>query len=335
MTDPANGGNPDTASDDEPVLADALAPRALNQKALERMRVAVAREWRIAYPPRARRAPGSRWWVLGAAAALSAVALVVWVAKPSLQAPSIGSMSRLEGVLAVGSGLLDRRTLARGDRLRVGDRLRTTSPVLVTLERGGTLRIAAGSRLSVNGTSELALERGLIYLDLPPGVNAAKPLRVITRAGAIEHVGTEFEIMSDEHAVRVRVREGRIRFFGRSDTLDADAGTELLVAPGKSIAQRPIETYGRDWQWTAALAPDYDIEGRPLIGFLQWVSRELGRPLDFADADARKIADRTILHGSVRHQAPIEAMSNVLATTSLTYEIRGETIWVRSGTASL
>jgi ferric-dicitrate binding protein FerR (iron transport regulator) len=178
------------------------------------------------------------------------------------------------------------------------------------------------------------LERGLIYLDIPSEGGGGSPLRVVTDAGAVEHVGTEFEVKSDDEAVRVRVREGRIRFIGRTDTVVADAGTELLAAPGKTIVQRSIDTYGRDWSWTAALAPDYEIEGRSLIGFLRWVSRELGRPLNFADANARQIADRTILHGSVRHQAPIDAMSNVLATTSLTYEIRGDAIWVRSGTSA-
>jgi hypothetical protein len=157
------------------------------------------------------------------------------------------------------------------------------------------------------------------------------PLRVATLAGIVEHVGTEFEIKSDDRTVRVRVREGRIRFLGTADTVVADAGTELLATPGKTISRRSIDTYGGDWLWTAALAPDYEIEGRSLMGFLRWVSRELGRPLDFADANARQIADRTILHGSVRDQAPIDAMSNVLATTSLTYEIRGDTIWIRSG----
>ncbi|HEY4970150.1 MAG TPA: hypothetical protein VII35_09610, partial [Steroidobacteraceae bacterium] len=147
---------------------------------------------------------------------------------------------------------------------------------------------------------------------------------------AIEHVGTEFEVFSDDRTVRVRVREGRVRFLGNTDTIVAIAGTELLAAPGETIARRSIDTYGGEWLWTAALAPDYDIEGKSLIGFLNWVSRELGRPVDFADANARQVADRTILHGSVRGQPPLRAMSNVLLTASLTYDIRGDTIWVRT-----
>ena len=317
----------------ERTLTDALGTQPMSDESLERLRAVVAREWRDAVaaeqPISSRR---SRWIALAAAAALAAVAVALWVTRPSAQTAAIGSMTRLavDG-LEVRFGLFQHRRLKSGDPLRVGDRLTTRGPLLITLARGGTLRVAAGSSLNIPGSAELSLESGRIYLDIPPGSSAVNPLRVATSAGVVEHVGTEFEVMSDDRAVRVRVREGRIRFLGTTDTIVADAGTELLASPGKIISQRSIDTYGGDWLWTAALAPDYEIEGRSLIGFLIWVSRELGRPLDFADAHARQVADRTILHGSVRDQTPLDAMSNVLASTSLTYEIRGDTIWVRSG----
>jgi hypothetical protein len=308
----------------ERTLTVALGTQPMSDESLERLRAVVAREWRVAteQPISSGR---SRWIALAAAAALAAVAVALWVTRPPAQTVAIGSMTRLAA-----DGLQHRR-LKSGDPLRVGDRLTTRGPLLITLVRGGTLRVAAGSSLNIPGSAQLSLERGRIYLDIPPGSSAVNPLRVATSAGVVEHVGTEFEVMSDDRAVRVRVREGRIRFLGTADTIVADAGTELLASPGKIISQRSIDTYGGDWLWTAALAPDYEIEGRSLIGFLIWVSRELGRPLDFADAHARQVADRTILHGSVRDQTPLDAMSNVLASTSLTYEIRGDTIWVRSG----
>ncbi|HWJ35389.1 MAG TPA: FecR domain-containing protein [Steroidobacteraceae bacterium] len=325
--------NPGSDSNIERTLTDALRTQPLSEPRLGRLRAAVAREWLAAMGAGEPAIPmRTRWLVLAAAAVIAAVTTALWVARPTIPAASIGSMTRVEeGGLAVRSGLLQQRRLKSGDLLRVGDRLTARGPVLVTLTRGGTLRIAAGSSLSATGPAELSLERGLIYLDIPPGSNTESPFRVATKVGAVEHVGTEFEVKSDDKTVRVRVREGRIRFLGTADTIVADAGTELLVTPGKTILQRSIHTYGGEWLWTAALAPNYEIEGRPLIGFLTWVSRELGRPLDFADANARQIADRTILHGSIRDQSPFEAMSNVLATTSLTYEIRGDTIWVRSG----
>ena len=338
MTD-ERASNSDPAASDEKLLTSALRTSALSHDAMHRMRAAVEREWRAATPanPAAgleRRAHPSRmrWFAVAAAAVVAAVGITTWVARPPVPAVAVGLVSRTdEGELSVVAARLPRRSLAQGGVLRVGDRVTAEGSALVALDRGGTLRIFAGSTLTVVSPSQFSLERGLIYLDIPAGTAARSPLRVITGAGAVEHVGTEFEVKSDEDVVRVRVREGRIRFIGRTDTVVADAGTELLAAPGKSIVQRPIDTYGRDWMWTAALAPDYEIEGRSLIGFLRWVSRELGRPLNFADAKARQIADRTVLHGSVRHQAPIDAMANVLATASLTYEIRGDAIWVRSG----
>jgi hypothetical protein len=341
MTDERSRNSEPSSIEDE-LLTSALRTPALSQEGLERVRAAVEREWRATIPQGAvagkrRTALSSRlrWFAMAAAAVVAAVGVTSWVARLPVQTSALGSISRSdEGALSVLSARFPPRNLTQGGELRVGDRVTAQGPALVALARGGTLRISAGSEVTVISPSQIALGRGMIYLDIPSGTRAGIPLRVITNAGAVEHVGTEFEVMSDDQTVRVRVREGRIRFVGRTATVVADAGTELLASPGKSIVERPIDTYGSDWLWTAALAPDYEIEGSSLISFLRWVSRELGRPLNFADANARQIADRTILHGSVRHQAPIDAMSNVLATTSLTYEIRGDAIWVRSSTSA-
>jgi ferric-dicitrate binding protein FerR (iron transport regulator) len=323
----------DERSREEELLTAALQTPALSQDALERVRCAVEQEWRASQRP-AGFSPRLRWFAAAAAALVAAVGVVSWMARPTVPAALVGSVSRTgEGALSVLSARLP-RNLAQGGELRVGDRVTSQGPVLVALAQGGTLRISAKSELTVSSASQISLQHGLIYLDFPPASGGGSPLRIVTNAGAIEHIGTEFEVLSDDEAVRVRVREGRIRFVGNTGTVDADAGTELVAAAGKSIVQRPIDTYGSDWLWTAALAPDYEIEGSSLMGFLRWVSRETGRPLNFADAKARQVADRTILHGSVLHQAPIDAMSNVLATTTLTYEIRGNAIWVRSGTST-
>lgn len=329
MTDQPTDSEPDARL--ERMLKKALAVRPTSRQRLEMLRAAVEREWRSVTPDE-RVLPARRFGALVlAAAAVAAVSVALWFWRTSLPAESLGSMSRLgSGGLAVRSGFFDHRTLKNGDALRVGDHLTTRGAALVTLTGGGTLRIAPGSSLIIDSPTQLSLPRGLIYVDIPRELSTVKRLRVTTIAGAVEHVGTEFEVMSDDRSVRVRVREGSIRFLGQSDTIFASAGTELLAAPGKTISRRSIDTYGGEWLWTSALAPDYEIEGKSLIGFLSWVSRELGRPLDFADANARQIADRTILHGSVRGQAPLQAMSNVLLTASLTYEMSGDAILVRS-----
>jgi FecR protein len=319
----------------ERMLTDTLITPPLDEDGIERMRVAVAQEWLAAIAvSRHREASIRRRWRLGLAAAAGFTALIVgiWSMRPTGESMVIGSLARLnDGGVEIRSGLFQHRALQVGEPLRVGDTLMTRGLALLTLARGGTLRVGAGSRLSVNQPTQLSLERGLMYVDMPPGSTASNPLRVMTRAGVIEHLGTEFEVMSDQQLVRIRVPEGQIRISRGSAVWVADAGTELLATRGDQFSQRPFATFGRDWLWIAALAPDYQIEGQPLIGFLRWVSRELGRPLDFADAHAREVADSTILHGSLHGQEPLVALATVLATTSLTYELRGDRVWVHSG----
>jgi ferric-dicitrate binding protein FerR (iron transport regulator) len=335
-----DGGDGDFEDGVERDLTEALRGRPLEPQRVERVRTAVEAEWvrvtgRARQEVRARRAWSEPLWgAVAAAAAVAGIGITLLVHVDSrAPAAAFGSVLRLDGGAGlVTSGWSGRRRLKGGDALRSGDRISTDAPVLVELRTGGTLRIAANSELSVTGASQLALARGLIYLDIPPG-SSRDTLRISTPAGTVEHLGTEFEVLSRDSDLRVRVREGRIRFLGRKDTLTADAGTELLVSGDAPVALRSIDTYGRDWSWTAALAPDYEIEGRPLVGFLNFVSRELGRTLEFADAKARQIADQTVLHGSVANQAPLDAMANVLATTSLNFELRGDKIWVRSSAA--
>jgi hypothetical protein len=334
MTDQRAKTEGEAAVSEERVLIDTLTTPPLDEDGLERMRIAVAQEWLAVTSASMHRQLliRRRWWLGMAAASLAAV-IVGFVSMRSTGEPVvIGSLARLnDGGVDVRSGLLRHRALKVGNPLRVGDIVMTRGLALVTLARGGTLRIGAGSTLSVIQPTQLSLERGLIYVDMPAVSTASNPLRVITRAGSIEHLGTEFEVMSDQQVVRIRVREGRIRISSGSAVWVADAGMELLTTSGDQFSQRPFATFGRDWLWIAALAPDYPIEGQPLIGFLRWVSRELGRPLDFADAHAREVANTTILHGSVHGQAPIDALATVLATTSLTYALRGDRLWVHSG----
>jgi ferric-dicitrate binding protein FerR (iron transport regulator) len=240
---------------------------------------------------------------------------------------------RVDGpVPAVHTGLFRHRLLDPGDRLRSGDTVITQGPALVALERGGTLRLAPGSVFEVRGRNALDLKRGTIYLELPPGPGGlvTDTVTVDTAAGRVQHVGTQFEVASFSGDVRIRVREGRVRFASATGAVVADAGTELLVSAAGTLSRRAMPTYGRDWLWIAALAPDYQLENKRLIEFLEWSSRESGRKLEFTDSEARELAGRTILHGTIRGREPLDALGSVLATTSLHYELRGDTIRVHS-----
>src|SRR5258708_952382 len=334
MTEPRlPGTQPGSDESLERALSDALGTPTWKAADRERVRAAVRQEWRattLSARPQPRTILRHPWYS-ALAAALAVVALWFLFRGSVHSGAVVGQVARvLDGGVEVRYGLIRHRALAFGDPVRIGDQLTAHGLVLLSLGQGGTLRIAAGTTVVFPGATQVGLEQGLIYVDCPPQPATCDWLRVTTIAGIIDHVGTEFEVLSDEQSVRIRVREGRIRFVGGSAALYAESGTELLAAPGKRVARQPIATYGRDWLWTAALAPDYQIEGRPLIEFLQWASRELGRPLEFADVHTPQVASQTILHGSIKGVDPLDALAQVLATTSLSYEISGGTIRVHS-----
>lgn len=330
MTEEIGSAEKKSDADLDHALSSALRTAPLDPETLARVRAAVENEWRAAAAVERPSSRSRRWLWTSLAATIAVGALALgWFARPGGTAASFGSISRLNsGDIDVRFAMVRHHSLQAGSPVRVGDILTAQGPALISLVGGGTLRITAATVVDVMGANEIRLERGMIYVDKP--LAASGNLRVLTRAGTVEHVGTAFEILSNDQQVRVRVREGRIRLRSTSGDVMADAGTELLATPDGKVAQHSINTYGGDWIWVAALAPEYEIEGHPLLDFLQWVSRELGRPVKFADEHARDVAEHTILHGTVRGRAPLDALANVLTTTTLVYEMRGETIWVQS-----
>jgi hypothetical protein len=334
MSDGGPGGKDEEMGDPvEHVLRVGLRVAPLSPDALARIRAATVNEWKQTSGSRLSSITSRRvlWGSLAAAVTLFAL-LVVWYVTPVADSTNFGLIARSDmGNTSVRYQWVRQRALQVGDALRTGDKLTAHGPVLIALSGGGTLRIAADTVVEITGEGQARLQRGQLYVDLPAGSRSQHPFRILTREGTIEHVGTGFEVIESDGIMRLRVREGRVLLHRDTEHMMADAGTELTAQAGSPVSRRSIDTYGRDWLWVAALAPDYEIEGRPLLGFLEWASRELGRPFKFSDSRARTVAERTILHGSVRGREPLDALSSVLATTSLTYEIRGDTIWIQSG----
>jgi len=163
----------DEQTPDDPVLSAALRTAGLREANLERVRMAVAREWRAAAARRTR-------WIACAAAALGAVAVVLLMTRTADQAAVVGALSKVnDGGVEASSGFFRHRTLAAGEALHAGDRLTARGAALMTLARGGSLRVAPGSTLKMPSPTQISLERGLIYLDIPAG--APNPARSASR----------------------------------------------------------------------------------------------------------------------------------------------------------
>ena len=107
---------------------------------------------------------------------------------------------------------------------------------------------------------------------------------------------------------------------GTSEQLTA--GEQLFVAPDGAHSRATAAASGSDWSWIGELAPPFDIEGRPLGDFLDWVARETGRRVVFVDTQTEAEAASAVLHGSVAGLSPDEALQAVLPTTRLRSTLR-------------
>jgi hypothetical protein len=84
---------------------------------------------------------------------------------------------------------------------------------------------------------------------------------------------------------------------------------------------------------SAALEPYIEIEGRPLSEFLQWVSCVSGRKLVLTDDGARRQVESIRMHGSIRGLTLIEALSAVMASTSLRFGLSPDALRISSASA--
>lgn len=307
----------------ENALRKGLRANVLSDEAMQRIRRAAETEWRATTNQNVRRRPH---YLAVAAALAGVVGAGIWAFIGLNGGAAEGGV--LGQIAAVDApGIFESRTfaadasLAAGTRIRGGQRLESRGNTLVDIEGGGNLRIARTSLVEIEGADTISLSRGELYVDIPPGSHATSSFRVVTGAGEFHHLGTQFAVMSDEGQTRLRVREGQVvwRVAGRESTIPA--GIEVTIDRDGQASKRPIATAGRAWAWTEAMAPDIDIESRPLIEFLEWFARETGRKVEMDEA-TRAHASGILMHGSIKGLTLTEALSAVMSsTTTLNYEL--------------
>jgi ferric-dicitrate binding protein FerR (iron transport regulator) len=331
MNRPTDKHPADEASDI--ALRTGLRADGLSAEALQRIRRATEAEWRNTLVA----APRRRWLPMAAAAS---VALMLVGALGVYSLNNQGAAGALVGLvdradapgLELEQGWRSDIALTAGAEIRVSNNLLARGDTLVKLTQGGNLRLARGSEISVSDSDTVRLVRGELYVDMPPG-SSSPDFRVTTPDGEFRHVGTQFSVALLDGRTRLRVREGSVRWSTASDEQQVMAGNELTVGGGERNT-RPITTAGRDWSWAESLVPDFDIEGRALGEFLEWFARETGRKLEIADEATRSRVAEIRMHGNVRGLTLLEALSAVMSTTSLQYELPDDAIRVSSGRAA-
>lgn len=203
--------------------------------------------------------------------------------------------------------------VAAGAALETG----AESRAALRLSVGHELRLDVETRLRLISDSVLVLERGAVYVD---SRRSRSSLEIRTPLGRLRDVGTRFEVRLDAGSLTVRVREGVVEVARSGEVHEARTGAEIRLDAGGRIERRAVLTYGPQWRWSLEVAPAFDIEGRTLREFLDWVTRETGWQLFFDPAIATGAAG-VILNGSIEGLAPDEALGVVLPTTGLSHRV--------------
>jgi ferric-dicitrate binding protein FerR (iron transport regulator) len=301
---------------------------------LARVRTAVHGAWRDEYV--ARQAKTRRRWLMVAVSLAAAASVVIAFAIR-------GPIRRLAPVLVA---LIDQATgspapLTAGGAVMSGSTVTTSVGTLaMTLTSGVHLRLDASSTARVDSATDVALERGAVYVDSAsahPTQPGASPITIHTPAGLVRDIGTQFEVRLTGAGIRIRVRDGQVRVTD-ANAVDARAGAgeELFSRPDGSIDRRLSAVTGTEWAWAERAAPPFSVEGKTLGAFLDWVSREGAWTVTFADSSFSQAARATVLHGRpdlLKGLTPAEALEVVLPTCGLRHRIDGQRAVIARETA--
>lgn len=221
-------------------------------------------------------------------------------------------------------GFATGQVLPGGTHLDTGSRGR----MVLALAGGASVRLDTETLVSLRSPSTLSLDRGAVYVETGAGAAAVE---VHTAFGIARDAGTRFEVRVGEGSVRVRVREGEVRFDRGGETHAAGAGFELEVDAAGEVRRGPVDLYGESWEWVLEASPAFRLEGATLEEILDWTSRETGWKIRYR-AGAREAVRpllREVLHGAGPAGARADEMVfQVLMTYGLEARLEDGTLWV-------
>jgi ferric-dicitrate binding protein FerR (iron transport regulator) len=289
------------------------------------IRAAVFAEWDAVTGRRVRLRRGAA--AVAASALVVSVVLLVTDTQPS--GPIVANAERVSGDVAVAGGD-ESGALEMGEPLYAGAVLTTNDgAAALRLAAGGSLRLAPETRLVLAASGEVQLLAGKLYFDSAGERGDAAAFAVVTEAGVLRDVGTQFMVTHDGERIEVGVRDGRVAWQpdARAPAAEASAGERLAVAGDRGIERGTIATFGPDWAWAERLAPPFSLDGRKLHEVLEWTAEQTGRRIAYADEAAERAAADTTLTGST-DLPPLAQLAAAMALTDLAHRIEGDSIVV-------
>jgi ferric-dicitrate binding protein FerR (iron transport regulator) len=237
-------------------------------------------------------------------------------------ATTIATVERVEGIgVTRPTAAAGRAAIAAGTSLVVHDEIVTgrDGRLAFRLTSGASVRVDRGSRVRLVSATAFDLAEGAVYIDNGPGEPV---LEVRTPLGLVKDVGTQFETRLESSGLRVRVRSGLVELHRDEKILSVRPGSEVQVSMSGTTT-RTIPTFGPDWEWVTALAPPFNVDGRPLGVYLEYLCREQGWTLAYADTRLARDVSGMLVHGSVEGLSPADALSVVLSTSGLAHRLDG------------
>jgi hypothetical protein len=287
---------------------------AVPQERAERLRAAAHGAWQAEVGRRRlrRRIAGAGWL----AAAVVLAILAVWTFQSTAPPVLALTVDKIAGSAWVERGNA-RDLLTSGTALTAGSTLVTAANARVALkdEAGRSVRLDQATAIGLTAEASFVLRQGAIYVDsggAPPGT------RIETAFGTIDDVGTQFEARVADDALRIRVREGKVKLHGRTRAVTAGAG-EAIVARVDRVAHAVDPDAASGWEWIEGAMTMMSIDGRPLSEFLTWAARERGSRVKYADPNLAQKAPAIVLRGSIEGMSLDQAVASVIATSGLTY----------------
>lgn len=272
-----------------------------------------------------------RYTVAGVVSAIAASVLVAlalgWrVLTPETVKPQVARADRIVGPVQVrsdASGWIliddDRRAFHVGESIKTGPASRAG----LLLGNSHSLRLAEATEVRMLAESRVELIAGKAYIATVAVTDAAaaRPVEIVTPVGTASDVGTQFEIQYRDERYRLRVREGAVVLQRDFLRIRSATGEQLMIDRDGELRREAVSPTDPGWDWVEAVAPAVAIDGQPLTVLLDWVARETGRSVRYADAATQRRAATTILHGSIDELAPLQALGIMLATTDLRHRL--------------
>jgi hypothetical protein len=212
-----------------------------------------------------------------------------------------------------------------------GDFIKTknNNRLLIELVNGNSFRLDENTLVQIVNKNEIQLKQGKIYIESNKS-SSLNQLLIKTKLGSINHIGTRYLVEYNDRQLNVGVREGKVVVDNVNQHKEVSKGFALTINENGSYTSSKILPNQLNWQWTQKIAKQFNIQGKTVSEYLNWVSSETGYPIKWLLNRDKIDASLIKLSGSINGVMPLESLDVLLPTTRFNYSISDSAIHISS-----